>query len=116
MTLPEILELPEEVSRIKSLELKLGEYKGRIAKLSQSSHKTGDMLDAMYKTHVLSRLLKEKQVEVGSLFLDYNGKEGYQKDILENAIAVINDYCKNGGKNVFRGTGLKYLSSSKILE
>ncbi len=108
MAIESIIVLPAD--KRGTLQAKLKEYKGRLAK-------AGDVLyrkwDATCKIAVLQKLLQDGQLDIQSLAAemmdvhkDEEGFSTYFRNSFETACGVINDYCETGGENCHGGTGL----------
>jgi len=94
--------------RTPQLKAKLEEYKGRL-----DPHKHPDLQllthsEAMYKITVLERLLIDGSVQTHVLSSEMAEKLGnnFDVELFDKACAVIEDYCKTGGKNLIGGSGL----------
>lgn len=106
-----VLMLPEDQSRVEELKAKLAEYEVRLeARIEQNPYKPlSENHSLRYKIAVLSKLLEDGQLNLGTFSEDLISKEGEDFNInaLKNAVAVINDYVETGGKKARGGTGLK---------
>lgn len=101
-----VIILSEE--RLPQLKVKLEEYKGRL-----DPHKHPDLQllmhsDSMYKITVLERLISDGSVRTYDLSLEMAEKLGgnFDVELFDKACAVVEDYCKTGGKNLKGGSGL----------
>lgn len=95
--------LPTTPERVDQLQKKLEEYKSRV---NDSARELNSQVDARHKAFVLERLLKEKKIVVSTLMEKIKRESWFNNEDLENALAVISDYCKTGGRNIAGGTGL----------
>ena len=88
------------------LERKLEEYRLRNS-AGRYKDPNADM-DAVLKAEVLERVLKSP-VDAWALSREMAQKYGnaYSPEVFANACAVIDEYCKTGGKGIEGGTGLK---------
>lgn len=86
--------LPEDagVTRI-LLENKLAEYKKR-----------KQDLDTVYKIEILNHLITHGEVSINEIL---HKLDAVDRKIFDNAVGVIEDYIKTGGKNTRGGTGIK---------
>jgi hypothetical protein len=107
---PKII-LPQDPNVRQGLEAKLDEYRGRIAKLAeQNPHITPEQIhstDAGYKAAIVEELLTTGQVDTNEFsrrLMEMYGSLHVNQ--FNNAVGVIDDYCKTGGENVIGGTGL----------
>jgi hypothetical protein len=102
------IKLPEDVTLTKSLQDKLAEYEKRFEKKQMERLAQEDLWDVIYKIAVLNKLLTDNEVDINKVSAELTEEYGsVNEKILENAIAVIEDYIKTGGKNLAGGTGLK---------
>jgi len=104
--------LPPDKYTQKVLRDKLEEYESRLNRRKRElfTHSESFIranLHAIYKHAILERLLKEGEIDTFSFSLELQRLHGFF-DILNyaDAVAVINDYCTTGGRNVRGGTGL----------
>ncbi|OGZ20805.1 MAG: hypothetical protein A2654_00235 [Candidatus Nealsonbacteria bacterium RIFCSPHIGHO2_01_FULL_43_31] len=100
-----IIVLTEDATRKKQLENKLKEYKGRMDPYRAPEMQMGTIC----KIAVLERLLRDGQVNVWDLSVEMAKTygSGFGTREFNVACAVMEDYCKTGGKNLSGGTGLK---------
>lgn len=88
------IKLPRGQAIRSKLEDKLAEYQGRVG------------IDAEYKAAIVEELLEKGKVYPSELKIELLGKYEYvDGGAFDNAVGVIADYCKTGGKNVKDGTG-----------
>ncbi len=99
-----VLTLPEDPTRVRQLQAKLEEYKGRMT----PSRAPETRMDTICKIAVLKRLLAQGKVTTWDLAreLAANYGSGYDPNAFNNACAVIQDYCETGGASAVGGTGL----------
>lgn len=110
LILPDVPELRQRLTE------KLDEYNSRVEaykkkyevkKLGIVFDRDSNMLDAIYKREIVKALLQSGKVEIREvhdrLFEEFNGY--VSEDIFTNAVCVINDYIKNGGKYTLGGSG-----------
>ncbi len=105
------IKFPEDITKVKSLQEKLAEYKERLGtQMKKDPHKVPELFtDTNYKIAVLEKLLTDGEVNTYELSRELNEKYGgFNVDDFNNACAVIEDYAKTGGKEVTGGTGLKF--------
>ncbi|MBT9144063.1 MAG: hypothetical protein DDT29_02477 [Dehalococcoidia bacterium] len=105
------IKFPEDITKVKSLQEKLAEYKERLGtQMKKDPHKVPELFtDTNYKIAVLEKLLTDGEVNTHELSRELNEKYGgFNVDDFNNACAVIEDYAKTGGKEVTGGTGLKF--------
>ncbi|MFH1780784.1 MAG: hypothetical protein ABH841_02170, partial [Candidatus Nealsonbacteria bacterium] len=70
----------------------------------------GPQMNTAYKIVILERLLRDGQVKISELVREMSEiYANFNIDNFQDACAVIDDYCKTGGKNLFDGTGLPAL-------
>src|SRR4030042_4226739 len=100
---PPIIILPEDEAHKQQLHRKLEEYRQRIDPFRHP----GLQMSAVCKKTVLEHLLRDGQVNTWKLSKDMAATHGQTFDIdaFNNACAVIDDYCKTGGKKAQGGTG-----------
>jgi hypothetical protein len=83
------------------------------------------MLDAIYKSEIVSALLEKGRADLkeihDSLYKEFNGY--VSEEDFTNAVSVINDYLNTGGKHTHGGSGFftdklfnRLLKESAILE
>jgi hypothetical protein len=128
LTLPDVPELRRRLTE------KLDEYNRRVEayrkkyevkKLGIVIDRDSNMLDAIYKSEILKALLGSGRVEIRQvhdrLYEEFNGY--VSEDIFINAISVINDYIKTGGKYTLGGSGFfteemfkRLLKNSAVLD
>jgi len=116
------LELPKDEKRVGTLKKKMREYAQRLQDFkerieTEHSNWHPEYIMSFVKQSqnymnliVLSELFLTPKVETTNFSLEL-GEEGpiYDKKSLDRyllACAIIDDYCKTGGKNCRRGTGL----------
>ncbi len=102
-----VLVLPTNKRRGQQLQRKLKEYEGRL-----DGRRPELQMSTICKVRVLKLLLQDGKVSTWDLSLQLETEYGnaYFPGALrafDAACGVIEDYCKTGGKNVSRGTGLK---------
>ncbi|MBI3282813.1 hypothetical protein HYZ70_01925 [Candidatus Curtissbacteria bacterium] len=101
--------LPDDKTRIQQLRTKLKEYKNRL-----DPYKAPELqMNTLCKIEVLSELLAQGRVETWDFSRKLADKygTGFSTMGFQAACAVIDDYCKTGGKNLQGGTGLPGVSS-----
>ena len=108
------IKLPENSEMVQRLQDKLGDYKQRLEyeESEIDPYKAPEtvfsmLVDTRYKIAVLEKLLNDGEVNTFELSKELNDQDGrLDTQAFNNACAVIDDYCKTGGKNVRGGTGL----------
>lgn len=100
-----VIKLPKDKELVKNLQKKLKEYKKRLKEKFSDLYR----IDAICKIAVLEPLLQNGIVDTKNLLAELKrGTPGFEPgDRLDNAYAVIKDYCETGGMNNHGGTGLK---------
>ncbi|HEX8973983.1 MAG TPA: hypothetical protein VF817_00675 [Patescibacteria group bacterium] len=101
----QVICIPDDPKRIEQLELKLVEYKRRLADYASRQHR--HCLDVICKIFVLERLLQSGAANrnyLRALFLKEHGS--IDETSFNNAFGCMEDYCTTGGKNIMGGTGL----------
>ena len=104
---PEI-KLPDDPRIRERLEVKLAEYRGRLSRLDDGFRDPAllQSTDAGYKVAILERLLQDGVVHTWEFSRELEAKYGIVKPYnFNNAAAVIDDYCRTGGKNTSGGSG-----------
>lgn len=102
--------LPQNRNARARLEKKLDEYEKRVAQLKEACpYENKDITYNSFNGYkaLLTRRLCQRG-EVQSLELAQELKEEFgslDPDSYNNAVRVIYDYCRTGGKNVRKGTG-----------
>ncbi len=97
-----VIFFPDNAERRNQLQEKLKEYENRAKHYRSQIH-----VDSVYKIEVLNCLLKDGQVKTWDLARDMAKKyPDFDVEVFNKACAVIEDYCKTGGKNTHGGTGL----------
>ncbi|TSA43748.1 hypothetical protein D4R49_02360 [bacterium] len=99
--------LPDDLERTNRLRSKLEEYKERLKGMRHLAPE--ELTDTVYKIDVLEPLLDKREIDVSNLEEEFRSKYGdsFDSPAFINAVAVIDDYSKNEGRNVKGGTGLK---------
>jgi len=128
------LVLPDIAELRRRLKEKLEEYNSRIEnykkkyqvkKLGIVIDRESNMLDAIYKREILDRLLQDGKADLKTIHDSlYDEFKGYiSEDNFLNAVSVITDYIKTGGRHTHGGTGFftdmmfnKLLKESAALE
>jgi hypothetical protein len=97
------IKLPDDPARVEDLKLKLEEYRNRLEK------QKGGKLDTVYKAAILGSLLSSGEIKSEDIAKELSDlHNGINRKDFENAVAVINDYIKTGGKLTSKpGMGLK---------
>ena len=97
--------LPTDEARKQQLQDKLEEYRGRMDPYRAPEMQMGTIC----KIAVLEQLLRDGEVNTFELSLEMSKKygSGFDHNAFNNACGVVEDYCKTGGQNVSRGTGLR---------
>ena len=103
-----IIMLNHNKTRIEMLRKKLKEYEDRIT--SRRTWRESLIFDAgnSYKVVLLETLIRDKQLDplVVRHELEKNTRNYFDPKTFENALGVIDDYNRTGGKNVVYGTGI----------
>ena|SRR5438128_281885 len=107
-----VLNLPQDNPELKrSLEEKLKEYEARLAEVTNPKdheaivgNQTGG--DSMYKAVILRELLNKGEVNTDAIKSRISDSGVINEAVFNNAVGVIEDYVKTGGKNLEGGTGL----------
>ncbi|MCK9567910.1 hypothetical protein M0R72_03040 [Candidatus Pacearchaeota archaeon] len=106
--------LPEDESIVFALKNKFVEYTQRMKVHRKENPKMDSesfnksYSHALYKMLVLGRLLDKKEIDTAEFSSELQKELSFFN--VENycdAVKVIDDYCKTGGKNINGGTGLK---------
>jgi len=102
--------LPEDAKAKAKLKKKLYEYEKRVAKLKETTiYENPDIIYNSftgYKALIARRLYQRGEVQSRELAEELKEEFGrLDPDTYNNAVGVIYDYCKTGGKNVKNGTG-----------
>ncbi len=111
------IEFPKNLETAMKLRLKLSEYMDRLDRDKESNKfqppeiSNPRTADTRYKIAVLEKVLYGV-ADTNSIAKELQEQDlGYfDKQIFENACAVVKSYCTDGGKSVERGTGLQELS------
>ncbi|HEB47227.1 MAG TPA: hypothetical protein ENI22_02050 [Candidatus Pacearchaeota archaeon] len=108
--------LPEDELGRRTLKNKLDEYKGRLEEIiNQNLNMHPELIRKIsvksgglgYRIDILESLLKNRELDTYQFSLELNKKDGFfDAESYNTAAAIIDDYCKTGGKNVKGGTGL----------
>lgn len=109
--------LPEDELGRRTLKDKLEEYRGRLEEIGKQnpcmhpelirkiSVKSGGL---GYRIDILESLFKDGELDAYQFSLELNKRDGFfDAENYNIAAAIIDDYCKTGGKNVTGGTGLR---------
>ncbi len=94
--------LPDDPEKVKSLEAKVAEYKARLV----SPTSRIDILPNTYRFQILSRLVAKKKVNAPSMYKEASKQENFNNESYIECLCIIDDYCRTGGMNMYRGTGL----------
>lgn len=110
-----VIVLPKEMSRREVLEEKLEEYKGRLNDLRKRNFYTppesfkklvNQSSSVRYKIALIERLFETGEINTYDFSLELNEKDDFFNRVMyDKAAGVIDDYCRTGGENVYRGTG-----------
>lgn len=111
-----IITLPDEESRKRSLFYKLREYKNRLDLIkNRNPYAHSGMIRKIsiengglgYKIDILERLLEKGELDAHTFSLELSERDGFfDVNKYDLAAGIIDDYCRTGGKNLCRGTGL----------
>ncbi|MCK9570455.1 hypothetical protein M0R72_16020 [Candidatus Pacearchaeota archaeon] len=106
--------LPEDESIVLALKKKFIEYTERMKVRREEHPKMGSesfnksYSHALYKMLILGRLLDKKELDALEFSSEIEKNMGFvDAEKYSDAVGVIDDYCKTGGKNTHGGTGLK---------
>jgi len=112
-----IIRLPKSQERIIQLKKKLLQYQQRLKEQLQQEDLRylapevieGVVCGTKYKIAILTKLLKTGEIQAWDYSLRYaNYLKGrgisFNAERFNNAAAVIDEYCRNGGKNVQGGS------------
>jgi hypothetical protein len=102
--------LPQNPSAKARLEKKLNEYERRVAQMKQVCPYDNPDISYNsfngYKALLARRLCLRGEVQSRELAEELKEEFGsLDTDSYNNAVRVISDYCRTGGKNVRNGTG-----------
>jgi len=102
--------LPNNQKAKARLKKKLHEYEKRVDKLKAACHTDNPDITynsfTGYKALIARRLCQRGEVESRELAEELKEEFGrLDPDTYNNAVGVIYDYCRTGGKNVRNGTG-----------
>jgi hypothetical protein len=104
-----VIQEPKDADIAKKLPGKLEEYKQRLSSLAKENRDINSkaVKDTVYKIGILESLLQTSPVVTYKLAAKLEEQYGeLDLDIFKNACAVVDDYCRTGGKSVRGGTGL----------
>ena len=99
-----VITLPDDADLRSRLERKLEEYQIRV---QDHPFSLRIALDSEYKSILIEELLEHGKVATWKVCNELAKKYSYVDSIyFVNACAVINAYCRDGGKELIGGTGL----------
>jgi hypothetical protein len=118
-----IIEMPSDAGVIKNLQEKLKEYKQRLTEQEkETKDEAGNLFDGedtKCKIAICERLLLNGNVNIQELADELSFNNGaFTTGVFENAVGVIEDYTKTGGKNnrLSTGFGDNIISTEEIAE
>ncbi len=109
--------LPEDELGRRTLKDKLQEYRGRLEEIKkQNPNMHPELIRRIsvvggglgYRIDILESLLRDGELDAHQFSLELNRRDGFL-DVggYNTAAAIVDDYCRTGGKNVKGGTGLR---------
>jgi len=104
----DILKLPQDEDLVRKLQGKLLEYAGRIEEHKYQHPELNNyiVLNSTYKAIILTKLLREGQVNSWDLSMQMHKKmDPLDVDLFDRSYGVISSYIVNP-KNIIGGTGL----------
>ncbi|MGE5238264.1 MAG: hypothetical protein ACM3ON_05625 [Chloroflexota bacterium] len=105
-----VISLPDDIEAVRKLQRKLGEYRQRVevARKKYAADNGSLFFDTISKISILEVLLLEGEASTCSVARETATKyPGIDSRTFRNACAVIEDYCRDGGRGVWGGTGLR---------
>jgi hypothetical protein len=104
-----VIVMPDDIQTVKKLQRKLKEYRQRIA-VARQEHALDNhchFSDAISKISILEAILLEGEVSTYCVARELAAQyPQIDPKTFRNACAVMEDYCGNGGRSVWGGTGL----------
>lgn len=108
--------LPEDELGRRTLKDKLEEYRGRLEEIKkQNPYMHPELIRRIsgrgrglgYRIDILESLLEHGELDTHQFSLELKKRDGFfDVENYNTAVAIIDDYCKTGGKNITGGTGL----------